>query len=92
MSGVSGGLLLLARDVGAAPELIAAWPKGNLADAGLLAAAQLAIKEGRGVVQPILAANSAPKLRAAYPVQVDSSVAGVVALDVEQGETAIHAT
>ncbi len=87
MSGVSGGLLLLARDVGAAPELIAAWPKGNLADAGLLAAAQLAIKEGRGVVQPILAANSAPKLRAAYPVQVDSSVAGVVALDVEQGAT-----
>jgi hypothetical protein len=87
ISGVAGGLLLLARDAGAGPELIAAWPKGSLGDAGLLAAAQLAIKEGRGLVQPIQAANAAPRLRAAYPVQLDDAVVGVVALEVEQGAT-----
>jgi Barrel-sandwich domain of CusB or HlyD membrane-fusion/GAF domain len=84
IAGASGGILLLSRRSDAAPELVAAWPAGNLADAGLLATAQLAMKEGRGVVQSPSPGASPQKLRTAYPIQMDGRVVGVVALDVEQ--------
>src|SRR5580704_15779171 len=76
ISGASAGILLLrGRAHRASPELVATFPAGTLADAGLFAAAQLAIKEGRGIVQPSPGAASAQKLlRAAYPIQLEGSV------------------
>jgi hypothetical protein len=85
ISGAAGGILLLARRDGAAPELVASWPSGVVADAELFTAAQRAMKEARGVVQPPPAGSSSHKLRAAYPIQLDGAVVGVVALDVEAG-------
>ncbi len=87
ISGASGGILLLAHSNGAAPELVSSWPTGVLADSGLFAAAQLAMKEGRGLVQPPPAGTSPYKLRTAYPIQLDGSLVGVVALDVEPGSS-----
>jgi multidrug resistance efflux pump len=75
--------LLLARP-GKAPELVATWPAESIADPGLVASAQHAVSEGRGVVQPPPAGNTQQRLRAAYPIQLDGSVAGAAALDVEQ--------
>jgi multidrug resistance efflux pump len=85
ISGALSGVLLLARDKAPTPELAAAWPKGSLPDAGLLAAAQLAITEGRGLVQPIQGPGTQLRLRTAYPIQIDGVTAAVAALDVEQG-------
>jgi multidrug resistance efflux pump len=89
ISGASAGILLLGgRGKAAAPELVATFPAGALADTGLLAAAQLCLKEGRGLVQPSPAAAPSPRLlRAAYPIQLDGNVAGAVALDVEHAPT-----
>ncbi|MFO1100574.1 MAG: HlyD family efflux transporter periplasmic adaptor subunit [Xanthobacteraceae bacterium] len=80
IAGAAGGVLLLTKD-SAAPELVATWPAGALADPGLLASGRHAIKDGRGVVQPPSSAQ--PVLRVAYPVQLDGAIAGAVALDVE---------
>lgn len=87
ISGVSGGILLLARRDGAAPELASSWPSGVVADAELFTAAQRAMKEARGVIQPPPAGSSSHKLRASYPIQLDGALVGVVALDIEAGSS-----
>lgn len=85
IAGVSVAVLLLARRDGEAPAAVASWPNGGPVDAELFAAAQRAIKEGRGLLQPPPAGASSQKLRAAYPIQMDGGIVGVVALDVEAG-------
>ncbi|MFZ0458937.1 MAG: hypothetical protein WAM17_10925, partial [Rhodoplanes sp.] len=80
ISGAVAGVLLLTKD-SAAPDPVATWPAGGLADPGLLASGHHAVKDGRGIVQPPSSAQLL--LRAAYPIQLDGAVVGAVAIDVE---------
>jgi hypothetical protein len=80
--GAVRGILLLARDPGTAPSEVAHWPEESGPDLGTAAAAQLAVREKRGVVQP--APPNAPQpTRIAYPIALEERIAGAVALDVD---------
>jgi hypothetical protein len=80
--GAVGGILLLARAGSTAPEQVAAWPAAGLPDAGLPGAAQRAVTERRGLVQPPSQGSSEP-LRIAYPILIDDQVVGAAAMSVE---------
>jgi hypothetical protein len=80
--GALRGTLLLALDTATSPNEVAKWPAEGRPDTGLVSAAQLAIKEGRGVVQPA-PANSQQPTRIAYPIALDDRVVGAVALDID---------
>lgn len=87
--GAIGGALLL-RDAsqggqGGAVRLSATWPESTGFSPALAAAAKMAIKSGRGVVQPP-AEGTVTSL--ALPIQLDGAVAGIAAVDVSLNPSA----
>jgi multidrug efflux pump subunit AcrA (membrane-fusion protein) len=80
--GASAGVLVLARDTGGTLHPVARFPAGGTGDPALLAAAQLAVNERRGVLQPPPATAPQQPARLAYPILLDDELVGTVAIEV----------
>lgn len=88
IGGVADGVVVLLKPGTSAFAPIAYYPE-NPRDRTLLAKiSERALKEGRGVVEPVEAAagtalREEPRYQLAYPVRLDGKVHGVVGVDIE---------
>jgi RND family efflux transporter MFP subunit len=87
IGGVSDGVVILVKPGTSTFTPVAFYPD-NPGDRTLLArVSERALKEGRGVIEPLTAAQPAdapgPRYQLAYPVRLDGNVRGVVGVDIE---------
>lgn len=84
LGGVSDGLVVLQRPGSAAFTPIAFYPERPRDRKRLAHVTETALKEGRGVVEPVTAAEGAAPARyqLAYPVRVEGRVRGAVSVDI----------
>lgn len=87
IGGVSDGVVILAKPGTSSFAPVAFFPE-NPADRSRLAkVSERALKEGRGVIEPLGEAQSAdgagPRYQLAYPVRLDGKVQGVVGVDLD---------
>jgi multidrug efflux pump subunit AcrA (membrane-fusion protein) len=80
--GAGAAVLVLARDASGTLHPVARFPAGGTGDPALLAAAQLAVNERRGVLQPPPAAAPQQAARLAYPILLDDALVGAVGIEV----------
>lgn len=81
--GATAGVLVLARDRGSGTLYpVARFPAGGAGDPVLLASAQHAATERRGVLQPPPATAPSQPARLAYPILLEDELVGAVAFDV----------
>jgi hypothetical protein len=80
LPGASAAVLVLAREAGGALAPVARFPAGGGGDPALLAAAQLSLKERRGVVQP--PAGKAQPAQLSYPILLDERLAGAAGVEI----------
>ena len=85
MTGANAGVLVLARGTGSTLSPVARFPAGSTGDTALLATAQLAVTERRGVLQPH--AGPQQPLRLAYPILIEEQLVGAVAVEVAAAVT-----
>ena len=87
IGGVSDGVVILARPGTSTFAPVAFYPEEPHDRAQLAQISERALKEGRGIVEPLTVAQSAdaagPRYQLAYPVRVDGKVHGVVGFDID---------
>jgi len=87
IGGVSDGVVVLLKPGTAAFAPVAFYPENPPDRTRLAQISERALKEGRGVVEPLEAAEGAadrePRYQLAYPVRLDGKVHGVVGVDIE---------
>ena len=85
IGGVSDGVVLLLKPGASAFVPVAFYPENPRNRSQLAAVSQRALKEGRGVVEPLKGehASQAARYQLAYPVRMDGKVGGVVAIDMD---------
>lgn len=87
IGGVSDGVVVLLKPGTAAFAPVAFYPENPRDRTHLAQISERALKEGRGVVEPLQAAEGAaerePRYQLAYPVRLDGKVQGVVGVDIE---------
>lgn len=86
IGGVSDGVVVLLKPGTAAFAPVAFYPENPRDRTHLAQISERALKEGRGVVEPLQAAEGAaerePRYQLAYPVRLDGKVQGVVGVDI----------
>jgi hypothetical protein len=83
--GAGAAILVLSHGEGGNFVPVARAPAGGVADPALLATAQLAVTERRGVLQPPPAAAPQQPARLAYPILLDEELVGAVTIEVNSG-------
>lgn len=87
IGGVSDGVVILAKPGTSSFAPVAFFPDNPVDRTRLAKVSERALKEGRGIVEPlgeVQAADAAgPRYQLAYPVRVDGKVHGVVGVDIE---------
>jgi multidrug efflux pump subunit AcrA (membrane-fusion protein) len=87
IGGVSDGVVILLKPGTAAFAPVAFYPENPRDRMHLAQISERALKEGRGVVEPLEAAEGAverePRYQLAYPVRLDGKVHGVIGVDIE---------
>jgi RND family efflux transporter MFP subunit len=84
IGGVSDGVVVLLKPGAAAFAPVAFYPEQPRDRAHLARISERALKEGRGVVEPVAAAAGAePRYQLAYPVRLEGKVQGVVGVDIQ---------
>jgi RND family efflux transporter MFP subunit len=87
ISQVNDGVVVLQKPGGDSFAPLAFWPEGRSDRSRLAAITERALREGRGIVQPLEPGETAAEAgeagyQLAYPVRLDGAVRGVVALDI----------
>jgi biotin carboxyl carrier protein len=87
IGGVSDGVVILLKPGTAAFAPVAFYPENPRDRTHLAQISERALKEGRGVVEPLAAGEGAvdrePRYQIAYPVRLDGKVHGVVGVDIK---------
>ena len=84
IGGVSDGVVVLLKPGAAAFAPVAFYPEQPRDRAHLARISERALKQGRGVVEPVAAAAGAePRYQLAYPVRLEGKVQGVVGVDIQ---------
>lgn len=87
IGGVSDGVVILAKPGTTTFAPVAFFPENPVDRRRLAKISERALKEGRGVVEPLTEAQPAncagPRYQLAYPVRVDGKVHGVVGVDLD---------
>ena len=88
IGGVSDGVVVLLKPGTSAFAPVAFYPESTRERTRLAKISERALKEGRGVVEPVEAAAGAtqpvePRYQLAYPVRLDGKVHGVVGVDIK---------
>ena len=87
IGGVSDGVVVLLKPGASVFAPAAFYPENPRSRSHLAQVTERALKEGRGVVEPLKSAEGAPqqepRYQLAYPVRLDGKVWGAVALDIE---------
>jgi RND family efflux transporter MFP subunit len=78
ISGVRDAVVVLQKPGEADFAALAGWPEGRRDRAGVMDVAERALREGRGLVE----AQGSESHRIAYPVRLDGTARGVVALEI----------
>ena len=95
IGGVSDGLVVLLKPGASSFTPVAFYPENPRNRAHLARVTERALKEGRGVMEPLKGAESAAqaaRFQLAYPVRLDGTVRGAVSLDLDaRPEAQLHA-
>jgi RND family efflux transporter MFP subunit len=87
IGGVSDGVVILAKPGTASFAPVAFLPENPADRTRLAKVSERALREGRGVVEPLGEAQAAdaggPRYQLAYPLRLDGKVQGVVGVDIE---------
>lgn len=87
IGGVSDGVVILAKPGTSSFAPVAFFPENPADRTRLAKVSERALREGRGVVEPLAEAQAAdaagPRYQLAYPLRLDGKVHGVVGVDID---------
>jgi RND family efflux transporter MFP subunit len=87
IGGVSDGVVILAKPGTSSFAPVAFYPENPADRTRLAKVSERALKEGRGIVEPLgevpAADGTGPRYQLAYPVRMDGRVHGVVGVDID---------